>query len=155
MPLRPAQFDEAAATLTPLLKDLPSRLVAIDGRMGAGKSTIGRFLSWYFNVTLVETDPFLVGDGTLARRVDEIARIVAFRLDCKSPRPVLLEGVGMRQLLEQLKRPADFHVYVENTTCPYETCTAVLEYEAKFRPKEGAGIVVSLAHEGLLMPVQQ
>jgi hypothetical protein len=147
MPYRPAEFDAAVAKLEPLMHDLPKRLVAIDGRMGAGKSTFGRFLSWYFNVTLVETDAFLRGDGTLSRRTDEIERIVSFRLEEKE-RPVLIEGVGMRELLLQLGRSADANVYVENRTNPFDVSSLVLEYEAKFRPKETADINVGLEHDG-------
>jgi hypothetical protein len=105
-------------------------------------------LSWYFNVTLVETDPFLVGNGTLSLRVDELARVVASRLDRHSPRPVLLEGVAMRQLLKQLGRSADFHIYVVNTTSPYEASPSELHYEQMFRPREAADLVVHLEHDG-------
>jgi hypothetical protein len=147
MPIRPSAFDTVAVQLAPDLKNLPARLVAIDGRMGAGKSTLGRFLSWYFNVTLVETDPFLVDDGTFARRVDEISRIVSFRLKQKA-RPVLIEGVGVRELLQQLHLLADIHVYVENTTSPYQASAAELAYEAKFSPKASAHLRVEVTHEG-------
>lgn len=148
MPIRPPRFDEAAAALEPTLKNLPRRLVAIDGRMGAGKSTLGRFLCWYFNVTLVETDPFLLGDGSLSRHIDEISRIVSFRLDGEFPQPVLIEGVGMRQLLEQIQRAADVHIYVENTASPYKPSPAVLAYEARYSPRKSSDILVEVAHEG-------
>ena len=147
MPFRPAAFDTVALQLVPVLSNLPPRLVAIDGRMGAGKSTLGRFLSWYFNVSLVETDPFLVGDGTFARHTGEISRIVSFRLDQKA-RPVLIEGIAIRELLQELRRPADAHVYVENTTSPYMPSSAELAYEVKFAPKQSADFRVELVHEG-------
>lgn len=148
MPIRSAAFDAVAEQLAPLLENLPRRLVAIDGRMGAGKSTLGRFLSWYFNVTLVETDPFLLGDGTFTRHTGEINRIVSYRLDRRCPGPLLIEGVGMRQLLLELERSADVHVYVENTTNLYQVSSVVLEYEKKFRPKENAHFCVEVNHEG-------
>lgn len=147
MPFRPAAFDAVALQLAPILHDLPPRLIAIDGRMGAGKSTFGRFLAWYFNITLVETDPFLVGDGTFTRHTDEIGRIVSFRLD-QSKRPVLIEGVGMRELLQQLHRSADTHVYVENMTSPYQPSATQLSYEKKFQPRQAADFRVEVAHGG-------
>lgn len=116
--------------------------------MGAGKTTLGRFLAWYFNVTLVETDPFLLGDGTLRRRLDEIDRIVAARLDRSSPRPVLVEGVGVLDLLAQLHRPADTHLYVKNTLNSVSPSDEVLEYERRFEPALRAHFVVEVAHEG-------
>lgn len=148
MPIRPLVFDEVASLLAPLLYGLPGRLVAIDGRMGAGKTTLGRFLAWYFNVTLVETDPFLLGDGTLSRHLDEIGRIVGFRLDGRYPRPVLVEGVGVLDLLEQLRRTADAHIYVENTSNPVSPSDAVLAYERRTAPIQRADFVVRVAHDG-------
>lgn len=148
MGIRPPQFDEVAAQLAPCLKGLPGHLVAIDGRMGAGKSTLGRFLAWYFNVTLVETDPFLVGDGTFRRRFDEINRIVASRLDREHPRPVIVEGVAVLELLEQLGRTAHALVYVENSDNPIAPSEAVLEYERRFEPVQKAAFLVRLSHEG-------
>jgi adenylate kinase family enzyme len=147
MSFRPAAFDTVALKLAPLLENLPPRLIAIDGRMGAGKSTLGRFLSWYFNVTLVETDPYLVRDGTFARHTEEISRIVSFRLEEKE-RPVLIEGVGMRELLEQLQRSADAHVYVENKTSPYQSSAMELAYETKYGPRQAADILAKVAHDG-------
>lgn len=148
MGIRPPQFDKVAAQLAPRLKGLPGHLVAIDGRMGAGKSTLGRFLAWYFNVTLVETDPFLLGDGTLRRHVDEINRIVASRLDREHPRPVIVEGVAVLELVEQLGRTAHGLVYVENTDNPIAPSEAVLEYERRFEPVQKAAFIVRLSHEG-------
>lgn len=148
MPIRPASFDAVATQLAPLLENLPGRLIAIDGRMGAGKSTLGRFLAWYFNVTLVETDPFLQRDGTLSRRTDEIKRIVSDRFECESPRPVLIEGVGMRELLQVLGRAADAHIYVTNVADRNEVDPLVLKYEANFKPRENATFLVEVTHEG-------
>ena len=148
MGIRPPQFDDVAAHLAPCLEGLPGHLIAIDGRMGAGKNTLGRFLAWHFNVSLVETDPFLLGDGSLGRRVDEISRIVASRLDRAFPRPVLLEGVAILELLEQLQRTAQTLVYVENTSNPVVPSEAVLEYERRFDPVQKAAFMVRLSHEG-------
>jgi cytidylate kinase len=46
--------------LTPIMRGLPGVIVTIDGRDGVGKTTLGRYLAWYFNVTLIETDLFLI-----------------------------------------------------------------------------------------------
>lgn len=130
------------------MHNLPGRLVALDGRMGSGKTTLGRFLAWYFNVTLVETDFYLLGDGTLSRRTDEIARIVSARLDKDSPRPVIVEGIGVLQLLAELERSADSHVYVRNIRIDEAPDLLVAAYERQFNPRECADITVLVAHDG-------
>ena len=107
MPIRPPQFDDLAQWLTPQLKDLPPIIIAIDGRDGDGKTTLGRFLAWYFNVTLIETDLYLLGDNSLNRRTDEVARVVNARMSHQ--RPLIVEGVGVLQLLKDVGRQANIH----------------------------------------------
>ncbi len=41
--------------LTPVMRGLPGVIVTVDGRDGVGKTTLGRYLAWHFNVTLIET----------------------------------------------------------------------------------------------------
>src|SRR4051812_8493386 len=54
------QYKDVIAALTPVLNDLPGKLIAIDGRSGVGKTTLGRYLAWQFNISLVESDLFLI-----------------------------------------------------------------------------------------------
>lgn len=100
MPIRPPEFDEAALLLEPLLHDLPPVVIAITGAMGVGKTTLGRFLAWYFNVTLIETDHYLKSARQSKYEVAEVQRIVELRL--RIPRPVIVEGVAVIPLLAQL-----------------------------------------------------
>jgi MoxR-like ATPase len=58
--LRPSEYECAASALAPILDDLPGKVVAIDGYPGVGKSSLGRFLAWRFNISLIETDFFLI-----------------------------------------------------------------------------------------------
>jgi hypothetical protein len=46
--------------LTPVMRRPRGIIVTIDGRDGVGKTTLGRYLAWHFNVTLIETDLFLI-----------------------------------------------------------------------------------------------
>src|SRR5690348_3750041 len=146
MPFRPPEFDLAAQQLAPHLADLPGVLVAIDGRDGSGKTTLGRFLAWYFNVTLVETDLFLRQGAGLTHHTDQIERIVAQRLAI--PRPVIVEGITVLKLLHSIGRKPHLLVYVTNSKNPGSEsfAEAFSEYEAAFNPESVANVSVRLAH---------
>ena len=140
-------YQTAVAALSPVLHDLPGRVVAIDGRDGVGKTTLGRYLAWHFNVSLIETDLFLVpGRGRLVYRYDEIGRLIQARL--RKPRPVLVEGVGILKALQELKVTADFLLYVQNLSEPGSEGLSeeLANYERTFTPREKANVVVSLEH---------
>lgn len=149
MPIRPPQFDDLAQWLTPQLKDLPPIIIAIDGRDGDGKTTLGRFLAWYFNVTLIETDLYLLGDNSLNRRTDEVARVVNARMSHQ--RPLIVEGVGVLQLLKDVGRKADIHIYIRKKRTHWlggKVAAMLKQYENDFCPWEHAHRVIELNHDG-------
>jgi uridine kinase len=149
MPIHPPEFDDVAKELATLMFNLPPLIVAIDGRDGDGKTTLGRFLSWYFNVTLLETDLYLLGDNSLRRRDDEIARIVTARLERKLP--IIIEGVGVLQTLEDIHRNPDFLIYIRNRNTHWvggEVAAMLKSYEKKFVPWERANTLIELEHAG-------
>jgi len=140
-------YEAAVSALTPVLHDLPGRVVAIEGRDGVGKTTLGRYLAWHFNVSLIETDLFLVrNQGRLVYRDVEISQLIDARL--KKPRPVIIEGVAILKLLQRLKVTPDFLIYVRN---PFESGSQGLsaelsDYERTFTPEAKANVVVTLDH---------
>jgi 2-phosphoglycerate kinase len=84
-------------TLWPIMRGSPGVIVTIDGRDGVGKTTMGRFLAWYFNVSLIETDLFVIpAMDHFIYLDDQINRIIERRVT--SPLPVIVEGVAMLQL---------------------------------------------------------
>jgi len=133
--------------LTPIMRGLPGVIVTIDGRDGAGKTTLGRYLAWHFNVTLIETDLFLIpAQDYLIHLDDQINRIIERRIT--SPRPVIVEGISMLQLMKRINRVPDFSIYVTN---PQHSSSKLLEqrlsaYEAVFAPSAKANIVVKMEH---------
>ena len=147
MPIHPPEFESAAATLAPHLDNLPGKLIAIDGRDGTGKTTLGRFLAWHFNISLVETDLFLRNGAGLSYHTDQIDRIISQRLS--KPRPVIVEGVAVLQLLQSLGRKPDLLVYVTNSNhSGGSTLAKALEqYESSFKPAALANVAVHLAHQ--------
>lgn len=147
MPIRPAEFDEVAHALEPVLDGLPPKLIAIDGRCFVGKTTLGRFLSWYFNSSLLELDLFL-SEGGLVHRYEEVGRIVRRRLEAE--RPIFVEGATVLRVLQRVQVEADYLVYVHN---PYQPRglgfgKELDEYEREFQPRSRANYLVASAHEG-------
>lgn len=147
MPIRPSAFDEAAQKLAPLLANLPPKVVAVDGRTGAGKTTLGRFLAWYFNSSLVELDLFLAKGGLVWRKA-EIERIVKLRLDrC---RPVFVEGLLVLDVLDSIGIKPDYTIYVRNSDSP-DGCGFAKEseeYESRRSVVASSDHVVEFQHEG-------
>ena len=147
MPIRPREFDEIAQKLTSLLANLPPKVVAVGGRSGAGKTTLARFLSWYFNSSLVELDLFLA-EGGRAWRNSEVERIVRFRLDI--PRPVIVEGLFVLDVLESIGVRPDYTIYVRNNV--YPDGLAFMHESAEYEKRRNVLMVsdhlVELEHEG-------
>ena len=141
MPIRPPEYEQAVNALTPKLHGLPGKIIAIDGRDYSGKTTLGRFLAWYFNVSLIETDLFLLQDEGRTYRSQDIRRIIGTRL--AKPRPVIVEGVAIRRLLSHISCAPDFLIYVKNAAFPgSDTLTAELSaYESMHNPEGSANLV--------------
>jgi len=133
--------------LTPVMRGLPGVIVTIDGRDGVGKTTLGRYLAWHFNVTLLETDLFIIpAQDYVIHLDDQINRIIERRVT--TPLPVIVEGISMRQLMKRINRSPHFAIYVTN---PLRSGSKLLEarlsaYEAAFAPYATADIIVEIKH---------
>ena len=147
MPAVLPAYLKVVEALTPIMRGLPGVIVTIDGRDGVGKTTFGRYLAWHFNVTLIETDLFLIpAQDYLIHLDDQINRIIERRIT--SPRPVIVEGISMLQLMKRINRVPDFSIYVTNAQ---HSSSRLLQkrlsaYEAAFAPSATANIVVEMAH---------
>ncbi len=121
--------------------------MTIDGRDGVGKTTLGRYLAWHFNVTLIETDLFLIpAQDYIIHLYDQINRIIERRIS--SSVPVVVEGVLMLELMKRINRVPDFSIYL---TKPRQSRSRVVRqllsaYEADFSPSAKADLVLKVEH---------
>jgi adenylate kinase family enzyme len=138
------QYLQVVDALAPVLHGLPGKLIAIDGRLGSGKTTLGRYLAWRFNVSLVETDLFRGPGDTLAYRLDEINRVIDARL--KRSRPVIVECAVVLRLMAELKRKPHFVIYVSNanSTDTEHFADEIVAYEARYQPKTKANLTIEV-----------
>jgi hypothetical protein len=143
-PERP-EYGKVLETLQPVLHDLPPKIVTIDGRAGTGKTTLGRFLAWRFNITLIETDLFLIRNtGKFEYRKADLKALINSRL--ASERPVIIEGVVVLRLLNELKLTSHFHIRALCRDAEGSTLTeAEWEcYETQFVPAPGTSLIIEL-----------
>jgi adenylate kinase family enzyme len=139
------EYAQAVTALEPILYRKDRKLIAIDGPPGSGKTTLGRYLAWHFNVSLIETDWFLIpGRGRLVYREDEIARVI----ESRRGRPTIVEGVAIRRLMARIKCPVDYTIFVTCDDLPDSPALAndLASYESEFNPRESADIVLELQH---------
>jgi hypothetical protein len=152
------KFYFAYEQLKPIIAQPLPKVISIDGRYGVGKTTLGRFLSWRFDITLVETDIHLRWDiDQLTYKLDEIQECVFDQLNAK--KHVLMEGVSTLKLIGDLAINDHFHIHV---TCDRaeevrsnlnnlqnadrELVNFLDLYEECYCPKENADLRVELPY---------
>ena len=146
-PLVLPAYAKVVEALTPLVRERPGTIITIDGRDGVGKTTLGRFLAWHFNVTLIETDLFIIpAQDHFLHLDDQINRIIERRVANRLP--VIVEGISMLQLMKRLNRTPDFSIYVTNrgvlgSKLLQERLAA---YEAAFAPYATADIIAEIQY---------
>jgi hypothetical protein len=100
-------LDRIKEALTP--NRLPL-LIAIDGADCSGKSSLASWLAWQLGMPAVQLDLYLTGLRPIEWLVDDLARVVARRLD--RDRPLILDGVLILDALDQIGRAPSFLVFV-------------------------------------------
>jgi uridine kinase len=94
--------------LTPNRRPL---LIAIDGADGIGKSSLASWLAWQTEMPTVHLDLFLTSLYPIQWLTGDLKRAVDRRLDRK--RPVIVEGLLVQDVLDQIGRKADFVVFLK------------------------------------------
>lgn len=88
--------------------------IAIDGRNGAGKTSVARYLAWQLAMPVLETDLWLSSTSPVTHRVGELKKLIQSRH--RQDRPVIIEGVMMLRTLELISVKPDYFVFVTNET---------------------------------------
>lgn len=126
-------------------------VIAVDGIEGAGKSTLGRYLAWQLETTLIESDQFLLqNEGRLDYRFEAIRQVLNARLTLN--RPVIIEGVRVLYLLESVQSAADYHIWVEQEGVDgsFLLKKQMGEYLRSYNPAKVANYVYSIPASELL-----
>lgn len=146
MPIAAYSYNLVTAVLTPVLDGLPPVIVTVDGPPGSGKTTLGRYLAWHFNISLVESDLFLKSGQGFKYRLTELKHVIATRI--ARERPLILDGVAVGWLLRDLGFQAAFTIYVSHAgpTIDSSPHPHAQSYEDSFQPREAANLVIELCH---------
>ena len=90
-----------------------SRIIAIDGLDGAGKTTIAHFLAWQLGIAAISTDLFFscMPNPELKYRDNEIKKILIARNELE--RVTIIEGVFILKLLERIGYQPEYLVKVQ------------------------------------------
>jgi hypothetical protein len=115
-------------------------LIAIDGPDGVGKSSLASWLAWQLGMPTVHLDLYLIRNSKpLQWRIDEVARIIDCRIG--RDRPVIVEGILVLDVLDQINRRPDFLAYVRGEG-GYVLSSSLNEYFARQEPERRAQITL-------------
>lgn len=92
-------------------------VVAIDGPVSSGKSSLARYLGWQLAFAVVETDLFMETVKPLQHRTSDLNSVVnAERI---SDRPIIVEGLQVLQILDTISVRPDFLILMQRKSKPY------------------------------------
>ncbi|MFN7168230.1 MAG: hypothetical protein ACK4NV_14365 [Pannonibacter sp.] len=140
--IKPHYF-KVVENLEDVLVNRESNLIAIDGRSGVGKTELSRFLSWRFNICLVETDIFFsTRTSKKQTEYDALRRVIERQVN--SRRPVFVEGIKILETLEEIEQTPSYLIYLNPKKSPNQLTLrkTVYDYEKKYNPQKMADLIV-------------
>jgi hypothetical protein len=121
-------------------------IIGVDGPDGVGKSSLASWLSWQLGTPTVHLDLYIVSNRKPGRplewRTEEVTRIIGARIDAARPRPVVVEGILLLDVLETVQRTADFLGYVHGEGSRHYS-TALADYRTRREPGSRADFTLT------------
>jgi hypothetical protein len=127
----------------------PSRLpllIVIDGADGCGKSSLASWPAWQLGMPAIQLDLYLTDLHPIRWLTMELARLVNHRLD--NNRPVIVDGVCALDAVDQIKRRADFLIFVSGGDETSSLAPQIAAYRLRQRPEKLAQIILKGYVEG-------
>jgi hypothetical protein len=124
----------------------PNRLpliIGIDGRSGAGKSSLASWLAWQLGMPSVHLDLYVERDSDpLSWRYEDLVRTIAARLVLATP--IIVEGICLCQPLQAIDLEPDYWVWMENLGSPKPAPSDPTgDYVAEFNPEANADFTLT------------
>jgi hypothetical protein len=116
-------------------------LIVIDGADLCGKSSLASWLAWQLGMPAVQLDLYLIDLHPIRWLTPELARVVNRRID--NNRPVIIDGVCALDAIDQIKRKADFLVFVRGGHEESSLATQILAYRSRRRPDQLAQFTIA------------
>jgi uridine kinase len=89
-------------------------VIGIDGLDASGKSSFASWLGWQIGCPVVHLDLFMSSRLPAAWRLNEVQNACQSRLERR--RPIIVEGVHLLQVLQDIQLAADYLVFVDEVT---------------------------------------
>ena len=115
-------------------------LIGIDGADLSGKSSLASWLSWQLGMPTVQLDLYLTSLHPIQWRTEDLARVVAKRID--TDRPIIVEGVLLLDALDQIERNADFLVFVKGGHAESSLAKQIEAYQLRREPLKMANFTM-------------
>lgn len=109
----------AADIISKYIKRNINGIIAIDGELGSGKSTIANEIAVKFGIPVVHVDDCLIpsrGCYVEALKLDKLERMI-----CDTGLPVIIEGICLLDVLSKLRLTPSLHFFLfRNGKAPYK-----------------------------------
>lgn len=135
------EYENIANAIWDALPQWTGFIIAIDGRDHAGKSSLGRYLSWQLGMPCLELDTFRNLKKSIAEfYLDDLRRSIDSRL--RRNRPFIIEGATVLKALNDLEYKPDYLVYIDHESEDLDKVDkSISNYFSSFNPKVKADYI--------------